>query len=316
MSNIIDNYALNISDRLALYRKVRQESALEASFLKNFYRFTMSSTNPKGYMNEPKVSNSILRHYNKYIKSKIIKKEKTPLSDQGEFPGLATVNRPKTPIKDPESANSQLRNENLKTDSPRSGKMKISRSSYDSINEKPDVVGVNEFYDSDSEGDDDMNVQERGAVGFTNAYLQSLEEEAELNETGLIPFPVHHFDRRFAAGLVTPLGFMHSLVCQTYFRPYIIDVVKLLSTSIIAVPVHPLMEGKRYIEVMQYMLKQGFVVMAVFRNVRKRSSLGVTDTQGNNLPYVYTNPLGIETLSTDDDLFVIPSSIMQGAIQD
>ena len=72
---------------------------------------------------------------------------------------------------------------------------------------------------------EESDVPAKKEVPITEVYLQRALEEAELNESGLSPYPVHHFDRFFAAGMVSSSSFMQSLLCQSYFRPYIIEVV-------------------------------------------------------------------------------------------
>lgn len=134
-------------------------------------------------------------------------------------------------------------------------------------------------------------------VAITEVYLQRALEETELNDSGLVPFPVYHFDRHFAAGMVASSAFMQTILCQAYFRPFIIDVVLGLINHTYTVPVKPIIAGKRYLEVVHACLSQGLVPIGLFRH-------GASKTE---LPYVYTNCRQGDIVNLDDLIFVIRS---------
>ncbi|KAJ3091828.1 hypothetical protein HK102_013290 [Quaeritorhiza haematococci] len=108
------------------------------------------------------------------------------------------------------------------------------------------------------------------AVPLTTMYLQRLEQEAELNESGLSPFPVYHFDRHFAAGMVTTSSFIHSLLCQIYFRPFLVDIVKLLTNSVVQFPVPPEFHGCKYMDLLMWLLEKGYIPLGLYRNALLR----------------------------------------------
>ena len=138
---------------------------------------------------------------------------------------------------------------------------------------------------------------------FTNAYLHRLEAEAELNESGLSPFPIYHFDRHFAASMVSTCSFMHSLLCQAYFRPYILKLVNVLVKEVKLMHVPDKWNQKRYGYVMSACVNQGIVPLGLLRRGKVWMS-----GEGSKFPYVYTNCKALDIVSSDDCLFFIDSS--------
>lgn len=127
-----------------------------------------------------------------------------------------------------------------------------------------------------------------------NNTMAKLEQEV-LNETGLSPFPIYHFDPHFAAGMISTGSFAHSLLCQSYFRPFVIDLVKVMTRDIIHLPIPVGFEGKTYGEVFAFLLDGGYLAVGLYR---RRSG-------GASLPYVYTNPKMNEQVSGDDLVFAL-----------
>ena len=116
-------------------------------------------------------------------------------------------------------------------------------------------------------------------VAITEVYLQRALEETELNDSGLSPFPVYHFDKHFAAGMVASSSFMQTLLCQAYFRPFIIEVVRGLISHTYTIPVKPIIAGKKYLEVVYACLSQGLIPLGLLRHGASKTAY----------PYVYTN---------------------------
>ena len=79
-------------------------------------------------------------------------------------------------------------------------------------------------YSALDETNDDA-IAPKKELPVTEVYLQRALEETELNNSGLSSFPVYHFDKHFAAGMVASSSFMQTLLCQAYFRPFIVEVV-------------------------------------------------------------------------------------------
>ncbi|KAJ3410701.1 hypothetical protein HDV05_003473 [Chytridiales sp. JEL 0842] len=115
----------------------------------------------------------------------------------------------------------------------------------------------------------------KSSAPISTAYLQKLVTEAEMNESGFSPFPVYHFDRNFAMGRVAPMSFIHSLLAQAYFRPFLVDVVKGLAGSVIQIEIPKRFHGKRYSDLMRYLLAKDLLPLGLYRNALKwRRSMG------------------------------------------
>ena len=138
-----------------------------------------------------------------------------------------------------------------------------------------------------------------------------METEAELNETGLSPFPLYHFDRHFAAGMVTTSSFIHSLICQSYFRPYILDLIKELSSKVVCIVVERESVGKAYGDMMTKMVQKGIVPLGLYRKGKawerpaavSQSAMDLNATA--KMPYVYSNCKPTDIVGNDDMVFVI-----------
>jgi hypothetical protein len=136
-------------------------------------------------------------------------------------------------------------------------------------------------------------------IPITEVYLQRALDQAELNESGLSPYPLYHFDRHFAAGMVASTSFMQTLLCQSFFRPFIIDIVRGLIANSCTLPVKPSIVGKQYIDVVEVCLREGYIPMGLLRNGASKSS--------ETLPYVYTNCRHGDIVNADDLIFVLKS---------
>ena len=146
-----------------------------------------------------------------------------------------------------------------------------------------------------------VHLKEEGNQAPNNATIESLEQEVELKETGLSPFPVYHFDKHFAAGMISTSSFMHSLICQSYFRPYIIDVLKKLIPRVSQLPIPDGFAGRQYSELFTFLLESNHIALGLFRGGSRRDS-------GGALPYVYTNSTLSDVVGSDDLVFVITSN--------
>ncbi|ORY38190.1 hypothetical protein BCR33DRAFT_720897 [Rhizoclosmatium globosum] len=175
-------------------------------------------------------------------------------------------------------------------------------------------------------GDDNEDVHqvddrdEEGPTGkatssVSAAYLQRLVDEAELNESGFSPFLSHHFDKNFAMGRVIPVSFLHSMLAQTYFRPYIGEVIFALSSVVTHVRVPAKLHGHKYSELMKYLLKRDFIPLGLYRasdrasNGKGKSTAGSTSygVEGEGkTKYVYTNCRGFDLVDAEDLVYVVP----------
>jgi hypothetical protein len=163
---------------------------------------------------------------------------------------------------------------------------------------------------------DDVNSGPSGqnSAPVSAALIQRLLEEAELNATGVSPFPVHQFDKNFAMGRVAPLSFMHSLLAQTYFRPYLVDVISNIASSISQLRVPDKFHGKKYSSLFVYLLQKNILPLGLYRGALRwkrftaSSGMGSMSNLGTSippLPYVYTNPRQFDLVDKDDMVFIL-----------
>ncbi|RKO91275.1 hypothetical protein BDK51DRAFT_27124 [Blyttiomyces helicus] len=244
IQSVLNNYALSVSDRVALYKKFRTEGAeRHSSFLYRLIKFTTSQPDSV----EPAKNSSISRT----VDSGPLEPRSDNFDSITKDPEFGDAPEPRVPSVD--ASDYLLSDENLAEDS--------------SQQRSPST-----------EGD----------TSITSAYLQRLVEEAELNETGFSPFPAYHFNRHFAAGMVTTSCFMHSLLCQSYFRPYIIDVVRAFAGAVVHLRVGDSLTGKSYGAVVSRCLERGYVPLGLYRGVpRAVKIVGGVEVEGkqhNGLP--------------------------------
>ena len=146
-------------------------------------------------------------------------------------------------------------------------------------------------------------------TSISGQYFQRLLEEVELNESGLSAYPVYHFDRHFAAGMVSISSSMHSLLCQSYFRPFIIDVVKALSAQLIHLRVPVTWSGRDYGDFYDYCMDRGYILIGLYRHGSKEAQT----SERLEIPFVSTNPRAGDTVSSEDLVFAIKQSAQDAA---
>ncbi|KAK5670892.1 hypothetical protein QVD99_002664 [Batrachochytrium dendrobatidis] len=307
MQSILSNYALTLGDRLDLYRKVRAENAKQSSIWFQLVQFVFESSN-----------GSKKQHTSKHHDySQAESNYKKSINNQQSNSGKPSQKR-FTPANAVTQANSQGDYEMLSSlvDSSASANNDTFQTDKEVLEDQDDDLPN----DQDNAEEDATGRESHREVPITEAYLQKLLEEAELNESGLSPYPVYHFDRHFAAGMVATSSFMHSLLCQSYFRPYIVDVVRALIANVVHLPVTEFYAGKKYIELVHYCLSVGYVPIGLYRrgipNTRGKaaSPTSASKSQHPNLsqafdadtmPYVYTNCRSGDIVQAFDLVFAI-----------
>jgi len=173
------------------------------------------------------------------------------------------------------------------------------------IDDMDENISADEFNSSSSN---------QNSAPVSAALIQRLLEEAELNATGVSPFPVHHFDKNFAMGRVAPLSFMHSLLAQTYFRPYLVDIISNLASSITQLRVPDKFHGKKYSSLLVYLLRKNILAIGLYRGALRWKRFTASNGMGSisnmsatipPLPYVYTNPRQFDLVDKDDMVFIL-----------
>ncbi|KAI8926291.1 hypothetical protein BC831DRAFT_457242 [Entophlyctis helioformis] len=318
---ILSNYALSISDRLELYRKLRTEHAEQSTIWYQLVQLVFgpgdsssSSQNQGGMVKKGKNRNKgegkgetadgqgktsgkrgfAMRSYTSASAMK-------PTTTQGDYDALKSLraddifpdgeeddeegdnggigmsdlgsssNAQAQPtdagVSQPSESTRASRAQRVQPDaSPPARETNGTATGDDSAKRTTDADRQGNTGDSDSDSESETEEREtKPEVPITEAYLQRLLEEAELNESGLSPYPVYHFDRHFAAGMVSTSSFIHSLLCQSYMRPYIVDVVRALILSVIHLPVSQECVNKPYIHAVQYYLAAGYVPIGLYR---------------------------------------------------
>jgi hypothetical protein len=130
-------------------------------------------------------------------------------------------------------------------------------------------------------------------MSISGQYVANLLEQAELNESGLTAVPAYHFDRNFSAGMVSISSLMQSLLCQSYFRPYIIDVITKLCSELVQIRIPPQLIGREYGELFAFCIDRGYIILGLYRH---RSQEG---------GYVFTNPKSFDLISRSDLAFAL-----------
>ncbi|KAI9353566.1 hypothetical protein BDR26DRAFT_848809 [Obelidium mucronatum] len=128
----------------------------------------------------------------------------------------------------------------------------------------------------------------------------------------------HHFDKNFAQGRVVPVSFLHSLLAQSYFRPFIGEVVSALAGCVTHVRVPAKFHGRKYSELLSYLLKRDFIPLGLYR-MSNRGGLGTDNGGGTKgkgshfgvdgegrTKYVYTNCRGFDLVDQEDLVYVVP----------
>ncbi|KAJ3066259.1 hypothetical protein HDU98_010450, partial [Podochytrium sp. JEL0797] len=147
----------------------------------------------------------------------------------------------------------------------------------------------------------------KASSSVSGAYLQKLVEEAELNESGFHPFLSHHFDKNFAQGRVIPVSFLHSLLAQSYFRPYVGDIVSALASCVTQIRVPAKYHGRKYSDLLTYLLKRDMIPLGLYRlSNRGEGKSGKGKGTGYGMEgegrskYVYTNCRGFDVVDQED----------------
>ncbi|KAJ3082330.1 hypothetical protein HK102_001778, partial [Quaeritorhiza haematococci] len=83
-----------------------------------------------------------------------------------------------------------------------------------------------------------------GATASDLMYKSSWSTSSTTQIFGITPFPEYHFDPSIAAGLIYVDSLVTSLLCQTFFRPYVGQVMQLIVSNVVQVPVAPELIGQ------------------------------------------------------------------------
>ncbi|KAJ3166328.1 hypothetical protein HDU88_003552 [Geranomyces variabilis] len=308
MQSILNNYALSITDRLALYKKVRTErGGSEDSLAWRLWQFVWGSGDEAAAANaaataadtkkkraQRRKSKNFIRARQKKAEPKALPVEEVLFAAEGADVPMSEMHGGSSAAVIPPATSSYSL--------PLQGAFSDDNVPHTMIPDDPESDGAS----SSSSHDDNDDNNDNGLPGpgantapLTTAYLQRLVDEAELNATGVSPFPAYHFDRHFAAGMITTSSFMHSLLSQSYFRPYVVDVVRALATHVTQrrLPAHYV--GRKYADVVLWFLERGVVPLGVYRRGARVVS------EGDDLPYVYTNCRGFDILEKEDLVFVL-----------
>ncbi|KAI8618350.1 hypothetical protein BC830DRAFT_1061519 [Chytriomyces sp. MP71] len=280
MQSILNNYTLSIHDRITLYKKIRQAGADQETFLYRLYKFIW-----------PYESGGTSR-----------------MGSMGYKPVTLLA-----------SSSNRLQSKSIAVED---------NASHVSSSSSRPILQINTTEMKETNDDDkDPNLESvdsaegptgKGSSSVSAAYLQKLVEEAELSESGFAPSTGHHFDKNFAMGRVVPVSFLHSLLAQSYFRPYLGDVVTALASSVIQVKLPENLHGRKYADLMVYMLKRNFIPLGLYRWSNKKQPHSPTGKQKGSAPsvhfgevkmqYVYTNCRGTDLVDSTDLVFILPSS--------
>ncbi|KAJ3230041.1 hypothetical protein HDU81_004802 [Chytriomyces hyalinus] len=301
MQSILNNYTLGIHDRITLYKNVRQRGADKENFLYRLYQFIWPSEQqqqPGDTITHQRPNNA--NGYNNpitYFSSKLLPKMPTSSSSRAtELPGddttglLAAATSSSRPTLEIQTTQSLAPEQQQHT--------------------HHETVTADD--DTHTEHSPDSPTG-KASSSISSAYLQRLVEEAELNESGFSPSVSHHFDKNFAMGRVVPVSFLHSLLAQSYFRPYLGDVITALASSVIQLPVPPALHGHKYSELVAHFLKRDMVPLGLYRATNRKAQ-SPSKTRASNYDaenktfHVYTNCRGIDLVDQTDAVFVVPSS--------
>ncbi|RKO97349.1 hypothetical protein CXG81DRAFT_13573 [Caulochytrium protostelioides] len=271
VQSVLSNDALSLGDRLMLYRTIR-EKRLRAD--ENFFHQLIEFTKGEGVGGIPS-----LRHSSKQPPAPLGKGDSMPLLMPNDVEATGLDASP------PGGARPGMRVKTVYDDGPGS---------------KRSPIHVPSDEDEDDEDEDLRDADDDGAAGG-NAYIRRLQDTADINESGLSAVPVYHFSPEFAAGCIIPHSFMHSLLAQTYFRPYIIDVVRVLCSSIRQVHPPPDMWGRTYGDLVVRWSLQGVLPVGLYRRALRQS-------EGES-PYVHTNPPKGTVICRTDYVYVLVSTV-------
>ncbi|KAI9331668.1 hypothetical protein DFJ73DRAFT_856791 [Zopfochytrium polystomum] len=285
MLSILNNYSISISDRTTLLKKLRQRGADQESFFEVLRRFVVGSGNG-GVEAAGGNQSGAGRSFGSLPFSKLSGSDDDEDERQKLTSGAASFG-----TTEKGKAEVELQRERAVTEAT---------SAVHHTPAEPEEAGTDEEPSGES------------TAPISSHFLQKLVEEAELNESGFSPYPTHHFDRNFALGRVIPMSFAHALLAQTYFRPFLPEVIRLLALHVSQIAVPPKCAGRPYSDLVLYLLKRGFLPLGLLRGAAKweRHIQGGGKPKGQAdipTPYVYTNCRGFDIVSEDDYVFVLPS---------
>lgn len=268
MQSILNNYALNVGDRVALYRKVRAEGDREGGFLWRLIRFAVGRDDTAGMQAGLVQAGRGMRSRRETIKGKVVKKEKEKeqnaeevlFAAEGEGMGMTDLQHPAS---DPSTTTHTKPYTTLSTDD------------LSDISSPPPTPPLHAH-----------------SLSPAPSTLGTLLLAAELSTTPT-QHP-YHLSPQFASGSITPTTFTHSLLAQSYFRPYILDVIRALSTCVMHIAVPAEVVGRKYGDLVAWCLERGLVPMGLYR-------------VGSEGRYVWTNCHGEARVKEEDLVYVVGS---------
>lgn len=86
-------------------------------------------------------------------------------------------------------------------------------------------------------------------TNFTSFLSKSEEKGSNI-------YPAYHFDPIFAAGCVYSASLMTCLMCQTYFKPYMLEALTLVLRQAVQVELPSHLIGQSFGEVLVWFLKK------------------------------------------------------------
>jgi hypothetical protein len=153
--------------------------------------------------------------------------------------------------------------------------------------------------------------------------ISFLSEEISSNEV----FEDHYLSPPFAAGHVYTASMLDTLICQAYYNPHIITILRQIvagedvptakqfnrkmkhvlgevnDSHLFQIEVPKKFYNKPYGDVVTYLItKQHMVPLALRRGINKKIKVG---QNGNKFPYVYTNPSHDVRVFKNDVIFVL-----------
>ncbi|KAJ1549455.1 hypothetical protein HK405_003019, partial [Cladochytrium tenue] len=232
MQSVLGNYGLSITDRLILINKLRQKGAGEDGFFDSLRRFVFGV--PGGHANG--------------------NQESAVGSPTSPFPLSRSAFGARYSYGDSDK-DVLITNANA------------SESQKDGAQGDDEDEGASEGY---GEVADLAAPSGKATAPVSSAFLQRLVDEAEASEgNGEIGTSPHHLDAHFAMGRVAPASFAGALLAQTYFRPFLPDIVTALAENVVAVLVPAKCRGRPYSELVSRLLAQGLLPLGLFRGAAR-----------------------------------------------
>ncbi len=302
MQSVLNNYALSVSDRLNIYKHVRTEGAAgDGSFLYQLVRLATGTgaDGPPATAQAPAARAGGARTHRPAGAGAYARMPKSESSSSLDEAGAGAEEGQETVKLSP---------------THRAGKG------------GEQALGPGTAVDEDDDEDADERKHQAPLPGtpkvtatgtkdtsvpLTEAYMEGLVDEVEVSESGFSPTPLYHLDPSFAQGQVTTSSFMHSLLCHSYFRPFVIDVVRGLCSTLRHLPIPGRFVGRSYGRLVRWALSEGRVPLGLFRHgagtggVAAAATAAAGTTNPAPLPYVYTNPASTAVVGELDILFAL-----------